>query len=831
MASIIRIKRSSTAGNPTTLAAGELAYSALTDNGSNGGDRLYIGIGSETAGDAANHYVIGGKFFTDRLDHTAGTLTASSAIVVDSNKKIDDLLVDNIQINGNTISTTDTNGNLILDPNGTGKVSINGAYTLPNSDGTSGQVLSTDGSGALSFSTITTSFTISDNQGTPNTDSFSTGSTLTFAGTAPISTTVSDNTVTIAASDATTSSKGVASFSSTYFTVSSGAVSIANNAITLGTHTSGNYVATIADAGNSNITVANSGSESAAVTLDLTNTGVTASQYGSSSAVPVITVDAKGRVTALSTASISTSFTLAADSGSNDTFSNGGTLTFTGTNPVQTVVSDDTITISVDDATTSAKGIASFSSDNFAVSSGSVTIKDGGVSNAELVNSSVTIGSTSVSLGATANSLAGLQSVAVDNITIDGNEISSTNSNGNISLNPNGTGSVDVNSAKITNLAEPTDASDAATKGYVDARAAGLDPKASVRAATTANITLSNTQTIDGVALNDGDRVLVKDQSTASQNGVYVVASGSWTRATDFDSPAEVTAGVFFFVEEGTVNGDAGFVITSDNPVTVGTDPLTFTQFSGAGQITAGNGLAKSGNTLSVNVANGIEISADNVQLASSVAGNGLTYTSGVLAVGGTSDRITVSSDSIDIAATYVGQNTITTLGTVSTGVWNGTVIGATYGGTGVNNGSYTITLGGNISTAAAFTTSGANALTLTTTGSTNVTLPTTGTLATLAGSETLTNKTITGATISTGSIDNTPIGASTANTGAFTTLTANGAVTLTANTASSSTTTGTLVVTGGVGVSEDIYVGANLNGAGASTSTLDGFSIDGGTY
>ena len=105
MASIIRIKRSSVSGNPSTLGAGELAYSALTDNGSNGGDRLYIGIGAETSGNAANHFVIGGKFFTDRLDHTAGTLTASSAIVVDSNSKIDNLKVDNLDLNGNTIST------------------------------------------------------------------------------------------------------------------------------------------------------------------------------------------------------------------------------------------------------------------------------------------------------------------------------------------------------------------------------------------------------------------------------------------------------------------------------------------------------------------------------------------------------------------------------------------------------------------------------------------------------------------------------------------------------------------------------------------------------
>ena len=126
MASIIRIKRSGTNGNPSTLGAGELAYSALTGTSSNGGDRLYIGIGSETAGDAANHFVIGGKYFTDMLDQTPGTLTASSAILVDSNSKIDNLKVDNLDLNGNTISSTDTNGNIVLDPAGTGYVTITG---------------------------------------------------------------------------------------------------------------------------------------------------------------------------------------------------------------------------------------------------------------------------------------------------------------------------------------------------------------------------------------------------------------------------------------------------------------------------------------------------------------------------------------------------------------------------------------------------------------------------------------------------------------------------------------------------------------------------------
>ena len=128
MASVIRIKRSSVSGNPSTLAAGELAYSALTDNGSNGGDRLYIGIGTETSGNAANHFVIGGKYFTDLLDHTPGVLTATSALLVDSNKKLDELLVDNLSLNGNSVTSTNTNGDINITPNGAGKTVIGNAY-------------------------------------------------------------------------------------------------------------------------------------------------------------------------------------------------------------------------------------------------------------------------------------------------------------------------------------------------------------------------------------------------------------------------------------------------------------------------------------------------------------------------------------------------------------------------------------------------------------------------------------------------------------------------------------------------------------------------------
>jgi len=162
------------------------------------------------------------------------------------------------------------------------------------------------------------------------------------------------------------------------------------------------------------------------------------------------------------------------------------------------------------------------------------------------------------------------------------------------------TSSVSLNSQRITGLADPSSAQDAATKAYVDATRQGLDVKDSVLAATTANITLSGTQTVDGVSLSVGNRVLVKNQSTASQNGIYVVAAGAWTRADDANSATNITPGLFTFVEQGTANADSGFILTTDGSITVGTTGLTFVQFSGAGQITAGTGLAKTGNTIEI---------------------------------------------------------------------------------------------------------------------------------------------------------------------------------------------------------------------------------------
>ena len=204
--------------------------------------------------------------------------------------------------------------------------------------------------------------------------------------------------------------------------------------------------------------------------------------------------------------------------------------------------------------------------------------------------------------------------------------------------------------------ASPSDSTDVATKSYVDATKEGLDVKDSVRVATTANITIASDlnvgDTIDGVTLADGDRVLVKDQSSGSENGIYI-AGATPARASDFDEDSEVTAGAFFFVEEGTVNADSGFVVSTDGTITVDSTSIAFTQFSGTGQIVAGDGLAKSGSTLSVNVDD---------------------------------STLEISSDTLQIKSDYAGQTSITTLGTITTGTWNGSTIAVANGGTGATS-------------------------------------------------------------------------------------------------------------------------------------------------
>jgi hypothetical protein len=294
----------------------------------------------------------------------------------------------------------------------------------------------------------------------------------------------------------------------------------------------------------------------------------------------------------------------------------------------------------------------------------------GGVGIAEALTVSESNGAVTLTLNVADTDSAGLLSAAFWNDLTDAtaentaSKLVKRDANGNI---------------KITT---PTDAAHAATKGYVDAARQGLDVKQSVRAATTGPVNLTNQleagDTLDTtVTLVAGNRVLVKDQSTASENGIYVVqATGAAVRATDANGTAdtgEVSGGTFTFVEEGTVNGDAGFVVSSNGAINVGTDPMNWVQFSGAGQVIAGSGLSKDGNTLNVNVV---------------------------------TDRTVITSDAVDIASTYAGQSSITTLGTITTGTWNGVDIAVADGGTGASTAADARTNLGIKTTSGAVTTS-----------------------------------------------------------------------------------------------------------------------------
>ena len=222
----------------------------------------------------------------------------------------------------------------------------------------------------------------------------------------------------------------------------------------------------------------------------------------------------------------------------------GGTITSTGT-------------IAIDSTVATLTGTQTFTNKTISGASNTLT----SIANASLTNSSVTVGTTAIALGASSLTLGGLTTVTVTQ--------------------------------------DPTAALDLATKQYVDAVAQGLDPKASCVAATTVNITLSGTQTIDGVALIAGDRCLVKDQTAPAENGIYLVASGAWTRTTDMDVWAEVP-GAFTFIEQGTTQADTGWVCTSNAGGTIGTTAITFVQFAGVGSYTAGTGLTLTGTQFSL---------------------------------------------------------------------------------------------------------------------------------------------------------------------------------------------------------------------------------------
>jgi hypothetical protein len=477
MSTIIQIKRSSGTTAPASLKLGEIAYTYGSGTQGNAGDRLFIGTGGIDVGtgNALFEDIIGGKYFTQKLDHVDGTLTASSAILVDANLAINTINIGNALSTGGEIRFNEgtNNGTAYIGlkaPNDISGVSISKTYTLPVSDGTTGQFLKTDGSGNLAFATVNQFITLSDGSAT---DQYNTSETLLFTGGQSITTAVTDNQITFS-------------------------------------------------------------------------------------------------VTALSI-----------DTGQ---------------------LADDAVT------------------------------------NAKIANPTTTLGSSTLTLGATTTDISGLTSLVIDDITINGQSITTTADNKDIALSPHGSGTVTVPSGYKDRAGFTSDS--LATKEYVDATSQGLDVKNSVRLATTVELTnedaspptydngtsglgatltfVSTITTIDGVSgLQNGDRILIKNQSDQATNGIYVRTSGTvYTRAVDADTAGDITGGTFVFVEQGTANADNGYVFTHEGTPTVGTTALTVGQFSGAGQITAGDALLKTGNTLDVRVDDSsIEITADTLNV------------------------------------------------------------------------------------------------------------------------------------------------------------------------------------------------------------------------
>ena len=377
------------------------------------------------------------------------------------------------------------------------------------------------------------------------------------------------------------------------------------------------------------------------------------------------------------------------DSGSSSVDLDSQSFDIAGGSGITTTASGQTLTVAGDDATTSAKGVASFSSDNFAVSSGAVTIKTGGVENAELANSSVNYGGVSLSLGGSDTTPAfnlvdatgypgssitgtignsqvatGIDAAKLADGTVSNTEfqyINSLSSNAQTQLSGKLTASnnlsdigtastartnlglgtiatqassnVAVTGGSITGIGSPSNNSDVAIKSYVDDAVAGLRTRIIAECATTANVNLTNGleagDTIDGVTLVAGDRVLLKDQSTATENGLYLaVSSGAASRDPEHDTIAELSGGMVV-VNQGTANDNKIFLCTTDSDGSIGSTNITYTVVtpSNTGTVTS-IGLTQSGSEFTISgtpVTSSGNITIDVNRISATKIGGGTT--------------------------------------------------------------------------------------------------------------------------------------------------------------------------------------------------------------
>ena len=697
MATTIKIKRSTGTSAPSGLTAGELAYTGGAGAQGGAGSRLFVGNPAD-----GNNLIIGGKYFTDMLDHVHGTNTASSALIVDSNKKINELLSGNMVVTGssNTISTS--SGNLTIAPTGNLVITHGGTLDL---SGQANAVTLIDNN-AASFELKEASNSYIKLVTTNSSEAVVIGQDATFADDVSL---ISDAAVLNFGADSDVNLTHVADTglllnSTSVFQFRDSALSIGSSAdgqldinadtlleITSPTvqfDTDGQVVSFGADGDVTLTHVADAALmlnsamglrfRDSALSINSSTDGQLDIDADTELEITAPVVD----INASTSVNISNDLKLDSDSAvlgfgaDNDVtlthvadtalmLNSSMALRFRDSALSVSSPSDGTLAIAADTevditaTTIDINGNADISGSLGVGSTTASTLKVSDLTNNRIViagasgeiedDANFTFDGTTFAVTAATDITGDLD---VDAVNINGSTVSTTTSNTDLTLSPNGTGTVKVPSGYDDRSG--LGALSLVTKGYVDAVKQALDIKDSVHVASTANVALTAGSSgleagdaIDGVTLVAGDRVLLKNQTDASENGIYVaVASGGTpARSTDANASAEVTSGMFVFVEEGTANGDQGYVLTTNNVITLNTTDLTFTQFSGAGQITAGNGMTKSANTLNV-VPDAVTLSvtADEIKLKGDVTTTAL----GDLLIGKASDggykRLAVST-------------------------------------------------------------------------------------------------------------------------------------------------------------------------------------------